>query len=642
MKVTRTWLQNYFEAPLPSAAELADTLTFHAFEIEEVVGDMLDVKVLPNRAADSLSHRGIARELSAILGVPFKSDPLHPANPEKGDTFSVAEKVSPFSLGTVEVQIASTKVRRYSAALLRGVKVGPSPEWLKSALESVGQRSINNVVDATNFVMLDLGQPLHAFDAAKLSDMDGVYKIGVRGSKENEKITTLTGEEYALPPGTLLITDAASDAAIGIAGIKGGKAAEITEATTDIILESASFDATAVRKSAQALKLFTDASTRYQNNPSAELVGYGMKAILDLIVKVAGGEVVGGVDVYPTKEVTGPVSVSLAQVNGRLGSSFTPEEVKSVFDRFGFSYTQEGEAFTVTPPFERRDLVIAEDLVEEVAQILGFERIADAQLPPLTTAPDQAIFRGISRIKDAFTELGYSEVSTQSFATTGEVILANPLDNTKPALRPDLTENMQDALKRGASSAPRLLGPADKLKLFEIGTVFMKDAEKLSLALGYTQLIGKASPAVLAEALDALTNVLGAIPDNAIKAGGEVVEVDLTNFDLAGAGQSYAPRAVTLGAYRPFSIYPFALRDVAVWTPLGTEQSEVEEIILKEAGELLARLDLFDRFEKEDRLSFGFRLVFEAFDRTLTDVELTEAMSRIAGALNSQAGFTVR
>jgi phenylalanyl-tRNA synthetase beta chain len=633
MKVSLSWLQKYFDKPLPSSAEVAEAFTFHAFEIEEASGDLIDIKVLPNRAGDCLSHRGLAKELSAILNIQLKSDPLREALP----TWS----------STNELTIAiddPKKSARQMGALVRGVKVGPSPEWLRNALESVGQRSINNVVDATNYVTLDMGQPLHAFDAKKIEWHDGTLAIRIRQTTAGEKITVLTGEEYTLPEGTTVIAEAVAGTALDIAGIKGGVASAITEETTDLYVSVANFDAVSVRKTAQALKLFTDASARFQNNPSPALCAYGMRAVLELILQVAGGQLVGVVDVYPSPQPHVPVSVSLSKIHSHLGSACTSADVKSVFDRLGFTYTESGDVLTVVAPFERRDILIPEDLIEEVGQIMGYDLVPAVELPPLATPADQAIFRGISRIKDVLMEHGYTEISTQSFAREGDVYLANPLDNTKPALRNRLTTNMKEALMRGAATAPRVLGPVPSLKLFEIGTVFTKDAEHLALSLGYLQLTGKMSEAVLDEALDSLTELLGAIPDAMPDKKLGVVEIDLSNFKLAIAklGADYTPRAISLGAYRPFSIYPFALRDIAVWTPLGTEQSEVEEIILKEAGHELARLDLFDRFEKDGKLSYAFRLVFEAFDRTLTDAELVEAMDRIALALNAREGFAVR
>ena len=343
MKVSLKWLQTYFDAPLPSAEKVADAYTFHAFEIEESQGDMLDVKVLPNRAADCLSHVGLAKELSAILDIPLKSDPLRNFLPEFPKTDALVVTIED-----------PKKCLRYMGALVKGVKVGPSPVWLKEAIESVGQRSINNIVDATNYVMLNIGQPLHAFDAGKLAQKSGKYAISVRDAKADEKFTTLSNEAFTLNQNILLITDANTDSTIGIAGIKGGKSAEVTSATTDLIIESANFDGTTVRRGAQAMKLFTDASMRFQNRPSPELAAYGMHDVLALITDIAGGEVIGVVDEYPTHPApNAEVSVSLAKINGVLGSDFSKAEVENVFKRLALSYIVVDDVFTVTPPFER-------------------------------------------------------------------------------------------------------------------------------------------------------------------------------------------------------------------------------------------------------------------------------------------------
>ena len=647
MKVSRNWLQEYFESSLPSVEEISDALTFHSFEIEEMEGDWLDVKVLPDRAADCLSHRGIAREISAVLDVSMLGDSLRQEVEAFPDSAELAVSIED-----------GTKCLRYVGAVVHGVKVGPSPAWLKEALESVGQRSINNVVDATNYVMLNIGQPLHAFDAARLVQEDGKYGIGVRGARSGEKITTLTGEEYELPEGTLLITDANEDTPIGIAGVKGGKAAQITETTTDIIVESANFDGTLVRKTSQKLRLWTDASVRFQNRPSPELAAYGMRDVLELIQQVAGGELEGVVDVYPTQtdQQKMYVRVTVEKINSVLGSEYSAGDVKNVFDRLDFAYQfqagDEGELFVVTPPFERRDITIPENLIEEVGRILGYDRIKPEMLPALSEAPDQARYRGIERIKDFLTERGFTELSTQTFAVSGEVTLANPLDQTRPALRAGLSENMSEALTGAATVAPRVLGPVNEVKLFEIGSIFKKDTEHLSLVLGYKQLSGKQSATLLSEVVAQLEQELvGIFSAKAVQVNAEIIEAPLTDTNLEMIGASYEPKKIRLGAYKPFSIYPFALRDIAVWTPEGTEESEVANIIIAEAnggksGDLLARIDLFDRFSKEvegkEKTSHAFRLVFESFERTLSDEDLNPLMQKVTSALNAKDGWQVR
>ena len=634
MKVSLAWLQKYFDAPLPGADTVADALTFRVAEIEEAEGDLVDVKVLPDRAAYLLSHRGVAKEVSAALDIPLKRDPLREELPSYPETDRLSVSLD-----------EEGKCARFMAALVTGVKVGSSPAWLKEALEAVGQRSINNVVDATNYVMLDIGQPLHAFDAGKLAAREGAYAIAVRGAASGETITTLAGEEHALPEGTLLVADGNSGAALGIAGVKGGQASGIAEDTADIIIECANFDGSSIRRTAQALKLFTDASSRFQNKPSPALVAYGMRDALALITEIAGGELVGVVDAYPEPPEPEAVSVSLARVNGLLGAAFSVDEVRDALRRLGFSYTEVEDSFVVLPPFERRDLSIPEDLVEEIGRILGYDRIAPLELPLQETAPDQARYRGIERVKDFLVERGFTELSTQSFAAEGDIMLQNPLQEDRPYLRPSLLPAMRDALARGAANAPRVLGPSDLLKLFEVGTAFTKDGEFLLLSMGVAALSGKKAKAAdaLKEHVATLEQELLAAPIAArYSLDGEAVEFDIGKLNLEKLGDVYAPLSARMGAYRPYSPYPFALRDVAVWTPAGTEESEVSNAIVKEAGDLLVRIDLFDRFEKEGRISYAFRLVFESMERTLSDADLDPAMERVSAALNAKEGWEVR
>lgn len=636
MKTSRKWLQGYFAEPLPEADAIADALTFHVAEVEEVKGDLIDVNILPDRAAYMLSHRGVASEVATALGVSLARDPLAdslPSYPSEGRLTATLD--------------TDGKCLRYMGALIKGVRVGPSPEWLKEALEAVGQRSINNVVDATNYVMLDIGQPLHAFDAAKLTAREGNYAIQVRGAMEGELITTLTGEEYALPEGTLLITDGndTAEQPLGIAGIKGGMHAKVDEATTDIILESASFDGSSVRKTAQTLKLFTDASSRFQNKPSAALVAYGMRDVIALVQKVAGGDLVDVVDTYPSPVESHTASVSLARVNEVLGSTYSADDVRTAFDRLGFSYTEVEDTFVVLAPFERTDLSIPEDLVEEIGRTLGYDALASKELALPAGVPDQARFRGIERVRDFLIERGFTEISTPSFASEGEIELANPLQSDKPYLRSTLVSNLKDALTRAATVAPRVLGPDPFVKLFEVGSAFSKSGESLMLSMGVVMAAGKPATAANAmkEYIATLEQELLQTPGAAsLSLDGQMMELNLDRINLEKLGEDYAPMSIVSGSYRPYSAYPFALRDIAVWTPEGTEESEVMMAIVKDAGDYLARIDLFDRFEKDGRTSFAFRLVFESMERTLADTDLDPAMQKVTDSLNAKDGWEVR
>ncbi len=590
MKISRDWLQKYFDAPLPSKDAIADALTFHAFEIEGLPEE-IDVKVLPNRAADCLSHRGIAKELSAILAVPLKRDPLREPIPAFPATDKLVVAVDPaFCL-------------RHMGALVLGVQVGPSPAWLREAIESVGQRSINNVVDATNYVMLNIGQPMHAFDAGKITkDASGTLSIAIRPAQNGEKITILSGEEYALTEDAFVIADDTRGTALDIAGIKGGALSGITQTTTDLFISVGNYDGTRIRKTSQRLKIFTDAVQRYQNRPSSELCAYGMRDILALITEVAGGEILGVVDVYPKPPAPhSSVQTSLQKINSVLGSDFSVSETEDVFRRLDLSTKTEGDIFTITPPFERTDLVCAEDLAEEVGRIIGYDRVLPKELPPLDGVVDQARFRGIERVKDFLIERGFTEISTQSFAGKGDVYLANPLDKTKPALRSSLAENMKEALAKAKLYAPLLLEPNQKPKLFEIGTVFTKEGERL--------VIETSEP----------------VPD--------IPEIK--------EDQNYAPHQFRLGGYTPFSLYPFITRDIAFWAPSDTDVGHRMSHIGEVAGPLLVKCDLFDTFSKDGKTSYAFRLVFQSNERTLTDEEVVGLMEAVTAEVTEQ-GWQVR
>lgn len=405
MKISRAWLQAYFDTALPELETIADALTFHAFEIESIENDILDVKITANRGHDCLSHRGIAKELSAILDIPLKSNPLTMGEQE----FS--------GIDAVRVDIEDQKLcRRYIAGYIRGAKVGPSPAWLRERLESIGQKSINNVVDAANFVMFDIGQPLHAFDAGKRTQKDGAYSVRVRLAHEGEKLVTLDDKEQQLSPSMLMIADGHTDEPLGIAGVKGGKESGVSGATTDLILESANFDGPSLRKTSRALKFRTDATQRFEQVISPELAAHGMRAFADLVLQVAGGELVGFVDAYPEKDVRRSISIELSHINRVLGLQLSTEDVGTVFTRLGFTYEKAGDAYAITTPFERLDVSIPEDLIEEVGRIIGYDKVPAIELP---VAGDVAANVNVVRyatIRDYLVSQGFSEVFTSVFA----------------------------------------------------------------------------------------------------------------------------------------------------------------------------------------------------------------------------------
>lgn len=593
MKVSKNWLQNYFETPLPDTQALSDAFTFHAFEIDgvESVGgdDILDVKVTPNRGHDCLAHRALAKELSAILKMPLTNDP-----------FALVLDVSNTSR-EVTVAIEDPGLcSRYIAGHIKGVKVGPSPEWLKNSLEAIGQRSINNVVDATNLVMFNTGQPLHAFDAKRL----GSLKIGVRAARDGEKLEALDKKVYELNPKLLVIT--AEDRPVGIAGIKGGEADRIDEGTTDVVLEAATFDGVTIRRGSQALKLRTDASSRFEQALSPYLAEVGMKQVVSIITAIAGGEIEGFVDVYPTPQAQTYVATTVEQVNKLLGTTLTAADVADVFVRLGFAYKEQDGVFEVQPPMERLDIEIAEDLIEEVGRIVGYDTVPAVPLPKAEAAPAiNKNYYAAERAREEWTSKGYSEVFTSVFSDKGERMVLNKVDGVKPYLRSSLVPGLTEALQKNKPNKD-LLG-LKEIKLFEIGQVWKDGKEQLMIGT-----VTEKEPAA-----------------EALLVGPEAPEA-YDDLPLSSAER-----------YQPFSRQPYIVRDVAVWVPTSTTEQQVQETIKTAAGELCQSVRLFDTFSKDSRTSLAFRLIFQSMDRTLTEQEANDAMARVADKLRAQ-GFEIR
>ncbi|MFZ2886321.1 MAG: phenylalanine--tRNA ligase subunit beta [Minisyncoccia bacterium] len=599
MKISREWLQTYFQAPLPAMEKLGEALTFHAFEIEGIEGDILDVKVTPNRGHDALSHRGIAKEISAILNIPLQGDPLK-------ETPSLSPTSDAVSVIIEDIELCY----RFTAGYIKGVKVGPSPDWLRQSLEAIGQRSINNVVDATNYVMFNIGQPVHAFDAGQLEEKDGKFAFEVRHAKVGEILLALDDKEYKLTESNLVVADKNSlvgqaGKAVGIAGVKGGKPAGITEATKDIIVECANFNGVSVRKTAKGLNLATDASQRFQQVISPELAAYGQRQTVDLILKIAGGELVGFADAYPKPAVPWQVAFTAAHTSKLLGIAVSTEEIQTTLTHLGFPFQCQDDILTVDVPFERLDLTIPEDLIEEVGRMIGYEKIPSKELPPFEKAVEpNENFAKAETIREHLRAKGYSEVFTSVFADKGEVAVLNKVDSVKPFLRSNLLDGLTEALKKNIQNKD-LLG-LKEVKIFEIGTVWKGGGEVIHVAsIGEKE---KAEEGTLAD----------------------ISAESIENLPISETER-----------YQSFSRYPSITRDIALWVPADAQSEEVKNVIAKSAGSLMARIDQFDEFKKADKTSYAFRLVFQSSEKTLTDDEANGAMNSVYEAVKAK-GWEVR
>jgi len=622
---------------IPNTEELSEIFLEHICEVEgteEKNGDTIfELKVTPDRG-HLLSYLGLAREVSVFSDAKLK---------EFSPKVSAGRAETKLSIDVREPNACL----RYVGRVIEGVDGRESPAWLKEALEAVGQRSINAIVDVTNFVMLEVGQPMHAFDADKLSrEDDGVIKIVARNSEVGEKIETLDGKNIVLPTGTLVIADSAR--ALAIAGVKGGAYAGVGENVNTIVLESATFDSAMVRKASSGVNIRTDSSRRYEHNRAPEIAPIAIERAAELLLEIfpdaKAGEIV---DVYPRKDNPHHVSISPSDISRILGIPYTSDDLSRDLSRLGFEYkAPEGEGFLVTTPAERFDIRIGADIAEEVVRLIGYDNIPSATLSDDGfKATHNDTYDAMIRVRNALALLGFSEIFTYAFRKEGKVELANPMAEGVNFLRDNLSDGMNEALVFNARNAP-LLG-LDEILMFEIGTVFTSlEREEIRISIGTT--VTKAMKQakkeerereVLESAQAALESALGT--KLSWSKNGKAIECLLSVS--ADINKKYEPLVLShmRVGYKRISAYPFMLRDIAMWASGDISQEEILSIIRTEGGELLVCDRLFDVFEKDGKKSYAFNLVFQSYERTLSDVEINEVMARITEKLSTR-GLEVR
>lgn len=642
MIVSYNLLQTYFSKKLPKPALLAEALTFHAFEIEGIEkknnDSAIDVKVLPNRAHDCLSHHGIAREISAILNIPLEKLPK--------TKFPKANKQAK----KIVIEVKDKRALRYQAIVIENIRVGPSPMWLRAHLENLGQRSVSNVVDATNYVMFLLGQPLHAFDYDKLKG----EKIIVRAGKVGEKMTTLDGKEVVLDPDVMVISDA--DRALGIAGVKGGTLAEIDEKTTNLVIESANFDAESIRRTSQRLGIKTDASKRYESGLTPTLTEGALAMVAHLILDVAKTErtMVGTpVDKYLTKQKPVKVAVTLYDVCHILGAEFSEREVESVWRRLSLPFTKKGKGkdttYAVSIPPARLDLRLREDLVEEVGRLAGYHKlVAKMPIESITVPVLNKEWHARDVAREIMLSAGYSEVYTYGFNSTGEIEVANPISGDKKFLRNNLMGGLKGALSEN-------LKYESEVRIFEFGHVFGKTDGKICEESSFAAIIGfqKRKESQMKEdfytqkgVLETLFAILGIKHVRYEEAGGELVasvyvgKELIGTMSLSGFELDFA-KIVELThmevSYTLPSRFPSIIRDVSLFVPMVTRAGDVERVIKSAMGELVRSLTLIDVFEKpeENKKSLAFRMVLQSHEKTLSDDEANTVGAKVVLALET-------
>ncbi|MCW5825352.1 MAG: phenylalanine--tRNA ligase subunit beta [Gemmatimonadaceae bacterium] len=668
-------------------------------------GDVrLVLDVLPNRP-DLLSHIGVARELSALTGVKL-------AGPrELADLPEVPKAVA---MGAQEASGGGIKVRiddlrdcaRYTAAVISGVTVCPSPVWLREAVEAAGGRSINSIVDATNYILHGFGQPVHAFDKAKLKGQ----AIVVRRAKAKETLVTLDGATRTLDPEMLVIAD--GERATALAGVMGGKDSEVTDATTDIVLEVATFNAQRVRATRRKAGLSTDASYRFERGIDDAMLPQALALGAALIAHVSGGHVEALLAVGRDPEPRKAVALKVARVQRVLGEAVPRDECVALLASIGFSVTVDGDLLKAVPPSWRHDVSRDVDLIEEIARLRGFDRLPDTLSGHRPgTVPDHPMWTAYRRVRDVMVASGLHEVRPLPFtsgrgersATVKLVRVQNPLAEDEPFLRASILDTLA---RRAEYNLNRMQG---NVRIFEVGSVFAARAggtptEEVRAALlvmgqrrpphftessppAFDAWDAKALGRQLAEAAypgaevdlepgegpDLWRILIGAATVGRVAKlkldapvwaspawGVELVLGEMASAAVAPSGQhAHGNKRRNSGVvsaaevvrrepprYKPLPTQPASEFDLALLVPDATPAGDVEELLKRTAGELLERCVLFDEFRgkgvPDGMRSLAWRLTFRHPERTLRDKELEGRRSQLLKTLESQLGVRPR
>ncbi len=626
---------------------------------------VLDVEITPNRG-DLLSHFGLAREIAALTSKPVRlpstSAGSAPALQEKGVVIS-ALREGPF----------------YSARRIENVKVGPSPDWLRAKIESVGIRSINNVVDVSNFVMLELGQPTHAFDADKL---DG--DINVRLAREGEKFLALDGKTYPLSPGNLVIAD--DQRAIGIAGVMGGEETGVTDSTKNVLLESAYFLPASIRRTARDLNLPSDASYRFERGVDPQMIFAASQRATELICEVASATAVRTIAVAGEVPPNPPdVSIRYGRADELLGIHIEPASADDILTRFGLvrdDSANRRESHWKIPSY-RRDLQREVDLIEEIIRAHGIEKIPSedrSRFTPLSAADRNYDFE--AKLRRDLVALGLSEARTSSLIARSEVArangaieLRNPLSEDHVALRTTLIPGLLVAVERNIRAG------AERIALFEIGNVFApptgEQQRKLAVALCGQTASAKNWRSQKKRALDffdlrGALNTLGTFEFRRGKQSGFALSAEIFHGrdrighsgQLSGASSFGATTPVLVAEidlatiaqatehaeqFKEIDRYPAVTRDVAMFVGSEVTHAEIVGVIAAANEPLLEKVELFDLFMENDakelsqaRKSLAYSLTYRDKDRTLTNEEVSAAHARIRERLRSDIRAELR
>lgn len=649
--------------------------------IDEVLGlkdGVVDFEITPNRP-DCLSMIGMAREAAATFG----GELVYP----KTDCNTLAEKSSDY----IQVEVKSDLCKRYTARVIKDVKIEQSPWWLQKKLIAAGMRPINNIVDITNFVMMEYGQPLHAFDIRSLAG----GKIVIDVAEEGSKFTTLDGVERSLDDSMLMINDA--NGPVAVAGVMGGLDSEIKPDTETVVLESANFVGSSVRQTSKKLGLRTEASGRYEKGIDPNLCEEAADRVCALIDELGYGKVLeGSVDIYKSPEHPQVVSARVSRINKVLGTNLSREEMVAILESLEMKVQGTGDDMIVTAPTVRQDILKEVDFVEEIARMYGYDNLPNT-LPKLDVKAENSLsWETRRKLRDLLCAMGADEIQTFSFINQkifdacrideeswerDTVDIINPMGEDTAAMRTILTPGMLEVLARNYSRS------VEDVRAFEIGKVFSKNYiqpeglpdECFDLSLG---IYGKdESFFTLKGMVECMFDMMGikdvsyiAEPEYGVyhpgrcarvvkvTDKGEEVELGImgevhpdvaSNYgigDKAYCGEFFLDRLIEFSSreiqYSKPPKYPSTSRDIAMVVSESTPVAEIEKVI-KEAGtEILRSVKLFDIYRGiqvgAGKKSVAYSLTYRHDDRTLTDVETEEAHAKVVEALKNNLGASIR
>lgn len=662
------------------------------------LGDtVLEIDILPN-IARCMNIVGVAREVAALYRRPLTYPDLS------------WERTTTFDGAFVDIVITDPeKCPRFVASLITDIEVKPSPAWMQRRLRLVGMRPINNVVDITNYVMLELGEPLHAFDYDKLvarARQTGreVPQIIMRQARAGETLVTLDDIERDLPPDDTLVTDSAG--ILSIAGVMGGEETEVSDETTTVLLEAASWDMISIRRTAQRHKLFSEASARFSRGVHPALALDGNRRAAALMSELGAGYVAEEIaDTYPAPPQTVTVDLDLDFAERLLGMELDADEVTDVLERLEFTVERADGRRRVTVPDHRLDIAGPADIAEEIVRTLGLDKLPstmmDDELPPLRIDRERELQE---RVRDLLTEAGLQE--TISYAMTspeaeaalvldndptdateaGYVVLRNPISQERRVMRQTLLVSLVENLQRN-------LRHRDRVAIFEIGTVYRpRDDDRLpdEEARVAIALTGAAEPASwlnqeprhvdffdvkgivedVFEHLRLQERVRFALTDHPTLQPGRTAAVELDGEQIGVLGEMHplvreannlpaqriavaeltlAPILATVSEtyeVEPVPRFPAVVEDIAVVVEAEVPAAEVAAVIRNAGGDLLRRVELFDVYRGDPlpagHKSLAYRLNYQALDRTLTDEEAESIRTRIVAALDEELNATIR